>query len=140
MKMTLKELNEKYLGLTSLGKLTLPTKLRYAITCNIEDMQKHVERIEKMRKDLCERYCKKDDAGNPVMEESIINGVRRSNYSMDKKEEKEMNKEYEEFLETEEEVEIKKVKISVLEECEEKERYDLPNVAQQLAMNFMLEE
>lgn len=141
MKMTLKDLKEKYYGLATLGDLTLPVKLRYAITCNIESMKEHAERIEKMRNDLCEQYCKRDDNGDPVMVNSIVNGIKRSNYDMDEKTEMAMNKEYEDFLKTEEvEIEIRKVKISVLEECEEKERYDLPNVAQQLAMNFMLEE
>lgn len=141
MKMTLKELNEKYLGLTTLGNLTLPIKLRYAITCNMEAMQKHAERIEKVRKDLCEQYCKKDEHGELVMIDSIVNGKKRTEYDMEQKAQRKMNEEYESFLETEEvEAEIRKVKFSVLEECEEKDRYDLPNVAQQLAMNFMLEE
>lgn len=141
MKMTLKELNKKYMGLAALGNLTLPVKLRYAITCNLEAMQKHAERIEKTRKELCEQYCRKDEDGEPIMVDSIVNGVKRSEYDVEKKAEKAMNKEYEDFLETEEvEIDIRKVKFSILEECEEKDRYDLPNVAQQLSMNFMLEE
>lgn len=141
MKMTLKEVNEKYAALAGTGHLTLPIKLRYAITCNLDTLQKHAEHIEKTRKELCERYCKKDENGNPVMIKSFTGGQKRSNYDMSPKDERAMNREYDNFLETEEvEVEIRKVKLSVLEECEEKDRYDMPNVAQQLAMHFMLEE
>lgn len=141
MKMTLKEVSEKYAALAGTAKLTLPIKLGYAITCNLDAMQKHVEHIEKIRKELCERYCKKDADGNPVMVDKFVGGKKESSYDIAQDEVRELNREYENFLENEEvELEIRKVKISVLEECEGKERYNIPTVAQQLAIHFMLEE
>lgn len=140
MKLTLKEVNEKYIGLADLGKLVLPIKLSYAVAKNIDTLQPHVERIEKERKKLCEQYAKKDEDGNPKMIKSIVGGQERSNYDMDPGEQQAMNKEYEDFLETEEvDVEIRKVKLSLIEECE-KDRYNIPNVANQTALMFMLEE
>lgn len=140
MKMTLKEVNEKYIGLAGLGKLVLPIKLSYAVAKNIDTLQPHVERIEKERKKLCEQYAKKDKDGKPKMIKSVVGGQEHSNYDIDQEAQQVMNKEYEDFLETEEvDVDIRKVKLSLIEECE-KDRYSIPNVANQAALMFMLEE
>lgn len=141
MKMTLKEVNERYSALASTGSLTLPIKLSYAITCNLDALRKHVDYTEKARKELCERYCKRDADGNVVMIDSFSGGQKVSNYDMEPEKEKLFKTEYEDLINTEEaDVNIRKVKLSVLEECSTQERYDIPNVAQQLAMHFMISE
>lgn len=141
MKMTLKEVNERYAALAGTAKLALPIKLGYAITCNLDKLQKHAERIEKTRKELCERYCRKDADGNPLMVDKFVGGVKEKSYDLEPEDLKEMNREYEDFMENEEvEIEIRKAKYDLLEECEKNSRYSIPTVAQQLAMRFMLEE
>lgn len=140
MKMKLREVNKNLNGLAGLGGKVFPSKLSFAVSCNIERLQREAERIEKERKKLCEQYSDKDKDGKPVMVDSIINGQKTQEYRMSDTNRKELGNEYDEFLNTEIEVEIRTVKQEVLERCEEMERYDIPSVADIVSMAFMIEE
>lgn len=48
--------------------------------------------------------------------------------------------EYESLMDAEVDVTIRKVKMEVIEQCERAERYDIPTVAELVALAFMLEE
>lgn len=140
MKMKLKEAQVRLQNLAKLGTKTFPAKLSFAISCNIEKLQKEAEHIEKERKKLCEQYADKDDDGKPVMVDSVINGVESKEYKMDASARAAFGEEYDSLLDTEVDVNIRMVKTEVVEQCERAERYDIPTVAELLALAFMLEE
>lgn len=140
MKMKLKEAQVRLQNLAKLGTKTFPAKLSFAISCNIEKLQKEAEHIEKERKKLCEQYADKDDDGKPVMVDSVINGVESKEYKMDASARAAFGEEYDSLLDTEVDVNIRMVKTGVVEQCERAERYDIPTVAELLALAFMLEE
>lgn len=140
MKMKLKEAQVRLQNLAKLGTKTFPAKLSFAISCNIEKLQKEAEHIEKERKKLCEQYADKDDDGKPVMVDSVINGVESKGYKMDASARAAFGEEYDSLLDTEVDVNIRMVKTEVVEQCERAERYDIPTVAELLALAFMLEE
>lgn len=140
MKMKLKEVQVRLQNLAKLGTKTFPAKLSFAISCNIEKLQKEAEHIEKERKKLCEQYAEKDDDGKPVMVDSVIGGKESKEYKMDTSARTAFGEEYESLLDTEVDVTIRTVKTEVVEQCERAERYDIPTVAELLALAFMLEE
>lgn len=140
MKMKLKEVQERLKGLARMGTKTFPSKLSFAVSYNIEKLQKESERIEKERKKLCEQYAEKDDDGNPAMVDSVVNGNTVKEYKMDEDGRKAFGEEYEALLDTEVNVEIRTVKTEVVEQCEKVERYDIPTVAELVTMSFMLKE
>lgn len=139
MKMKAKEVQQNLVGLAKLHSKIFPVELSYAISANVEELQKEAERIEKERTKLCEQYAEKDEKGNPVMVDSILEGKTVKEYKMNEEKKRELKKEYETLLETEIEIKIRKVKTEVLSRCEASERYDLPSVAMIAGMSFMLE-
>ncbi len=140
MKMTLKEVNRHYTELSGLGSLVLPSKLSYALACNLEKLQREAERIENERRKLCEQYADKDKDGEPVMVDSVINGMKTQEYRMSDENRKAFTEEYEALLDTETEICIRMVKREEVERCEQAERYSIPSVRQLMALSFMLEE
>lgn len=140
MKMTEREVNRHYRNLAGIGNLVFPAKLSFAISCNLEKLQKEAERIDKERKNLCERYADKGDDGKPVMLDVVVNGEKTQEYKMSEDNRKLFEDEYNSLLDAEVEIDIRTVKTEVVERCEAAERYSIPTVAQLLAMSFMLEE
>lgn len=140
MKMKLKEVQVRFGNLMNLGKKTFPSKMSFAISCNIEKMQKEMEHIEQERKKLCEQYTEKDEDGKAVMVSSIVNGREAKEYKMNDENRNAFSEEFEELLDTEIDIDIRTVKTEVIEQCEKVNRYDIPTVAELLAMSFMLTE
>ena len=140
MRMTLKEVNRHFTELAGFGKKVFPSRLGFAISCNLERMQEEIERVENERKKLCEMYAEKDESGNVLMAESVINGQKMQEYKMSEENKKAFSEEYTQLLETEVEIDIRKSGMEEIEQCEKIERYDLLSVAELLALSFMLEE
>lgn len=140
MKMKLKEVQIHLLDLAKLGKKTFPARLSFALSCNIEKLQKEAEHIEKERKKLCGQYAEKDGSGKPIMADCVVNGKKSKEYKMDEAARAAFAEEYESLMDTEVDVAIWKVKMEVIEQCERAERYDIPTVAELVALAFMLEE
>lgn len=140
MKMKLKEVKRHFAELAGLGKMVFPSKLSFALSFNIEKLQKETERIEKERRKLCEQYAEKDGDGKALMADSVINGVKTQEYRMSDENRRAFEEEFDMLMDTEVEVAVRKVKMEEIERCEQAERYDIPAVAQILAMSFMLEE
>ncbi len=140
MKMKLKDVTMHYRDLEGLGSLILPSGLSFTISRNMDSLRLEVERMEKERKKLCERYAEKDDDGNPAMADSVIRGEKTREYKMLPEARAAFSEEYEKLLETEVEVPVSKAKREYISQCEEKERYSIPSVGHIAAMTFMLEE
>lgn len=140
MKMKLREVNKNLSILARMGGKTFPAKMSFAISRNFELLQRESERIEKERKRLCENYSEKDEEGNAVMIDSVIDGQPTKEYKMTEEKRSAFEVEYNELMDEEIEVDIRKVKQEVIERCEEAERYDIPTVADIVGMSFMIEE
>lgn len=140
MKMKLKDASRHYAGLAEVGDLILPSKLSFAVSVNMEKLFAEVERAEKERKKLCERYAEKDADGRPVMADSVVDGKKTREYKMDPEGMKTVNEEYQALLDTEVDVRISTVDAECIRQCEENERYSIPSARQIAAMAFMLEE
>lgn len=139
MKMILLEVKEKHEKLIGLGNLVLPAALSYAVAYNTEKMAAEVKRMEKEREKICAGYAEKDEDGNPVIIESVVNGAVKAEYKISEENRKELKKELNQLYETETEVEIRKAKADLIEQCEKNTRYSIPTVAQRCDMMFMLE-
>lgn len=142
VKMKAKEIREKLVGLMSLGELTLPGKLSYAISYNIEKLEQEFNRLEKERVKICERYAEKEESGKAITVQFEENGFKREKYKFpSQEEEKACDEEYQELMETEIEfADMRTVKWDEIEKCEGNQRYSMPTVKNIGIMNFMLED
>lgn len=140
MKMTLKEVRKNLDALNALGGIVFPVKLNFTIGYNLEKLQKEFERAEKQRLELCRQYAEKNEEGNPIMQQSNVNGQVSEFFKMSPENEVAFKKEYDDLMETEVDIEIRTVAPEVIERCEQAERYNVPTVAQLLGMSFMIED
>ena len=140
MKIRLKEAFIYAKRLAAFKDKVFPAKLSFAIYCNEETLQKEIERSEKERTKLCEQYAEKDEEGKPVMTDNIVNGKKVQAYKLSDENQAIFAEEYNELLETEVEIDIRKAKTSILEKCETYDRYSVLSVAEISALSFMLEE
>lgn len=139
MKMKEREVLEHCRELNRMGHLVLPSKLSFAISCNLEKLTREADRVEKERTKLCRRYADKGEDGDPVTVDSVSNGEVSKEYKMTKENRELFGKEYDAVLDTEIEIEIRSVKMEEVERCEAAERYSIPTVAQIRSLSFMLE-
>ena len=66
MKIKLGELKNIIEGMQDIANKDMPATFSYWITKTIPVLIKEHQDVEKSRNDLCMKYCKKDDEGNPV--------------------------------------------------------------------------
>lgn len=138
-KMTLKDVKKNASALSTLAGMRFPGKLRYAVAYNLEKLNREEKRIEEQRIELCRQYAEKDENGEAVMVQNVIDGSRSESFKMTLENEQAFTKEYAELLETEIDIDIRTVEASVVDRCDETERYDIPSVAQVIGMSFMIE-
>lgn len=138
--MKLIEVKGKIEKLKKLREKTFPAKMEYAISCNIETLEKELERIESERVRLCEKYACKDEDGNAIMDRNIIENDEKFTYRMSDESSKSFSEEYRDLMESEVDIDFRKVKIETIERCETIERYNVPTVDEISDMLFMIEE
>lgn len=139
MKMTLNELQKHYNDLSKLGKSTFPVKLSFAIRRNMEKMETEIKLMEKERLDLCRRFADRDEFGDPVLVDSVVNGspVKEFRISSGKQE---LLNEMEALFDSEVEIDIVTVPEDIMEQCERSEKYTIPSVEEIRNMSFMIAE
>ena len=131
MQMRLGEIKTRQNLLAPIVEKKLPPQLDHAIAKNLVRFQEETQIIESERIKLLNLYAKKDENNQPV----IVNGSyeledRRMNFEND----------FTEFLETEVDVEIRKVSCQELLEKLEDARYNALSPAEMLILDFMIEE
>jgi hypothetical protein len=144
MKMKLRKAVELYNDLTeknsgkaeekTLVNKILPSKFGYAISKNIVALGRESELFNKERERLCMQLCKKDDEGKPVMK------MGGRVYDISDEDLKILNKELEDLLNTEIEIEVIKVKKDILNQTDASERYQGLSVEELMMLDFMIEE
>lgn len=130
MQMKLSDVRVRYQNLMQLSAKKLPHKMAYAIAKNLLKLETEFKLTEERRKEMIDSYAVKDDAGAAV--------VKNGKYDFGDKED-EFNKEFEDFLATETEVDIHMIPSEVLETLEDA-RYDVLTPAEMVALDFMIAE
>ena len=114
----------------SLREKRLPVRLAYAIKKNMSSVQEAAAAYMDERKELVDRYAKKDENGEYLEEDNC--------YIMDDK--AGFEKDMEELLGIETEVEIHTVSITVVEKCDDDPKYDALTMEELGVIDYMLTE
>ncbi|MCC7575003.1 hypothetical protein KO361_05405 [Candidatus Woesearchaeota archaeon] len=95
-------------ALNNLSDVKLPVKTSYVIAKNIRELSKILEDIEKIKKQVFDKWVEKDKDGNPISE-----GNKEGVFKLKKN--NEFNKEMNELLDIENDVNISTVTLDDLE-------------------------
>ena len=126
------ELMNNHNLLVSLSGKKLPVRLSFAITVNIETMEKRVRQLDAMRLKLLASYANKDAAGEPV--------IKDGNYSLDEDALAQFQKEYGDLMQEQNDVPIKTITRDVIEAVDASDRYDALTPAEIIGMRFMIKD
>lgn len=138
MKMNLKEVAERLMGLKRIGEKTLPSALSFAIIHNTKVLEAEVKHLEDTRIKLCEQYAQKDEDGTPITEKYKTNGMEMEKYTFSKDSLAMYQEEYRALEEEVVDIDIHTAERTLVERCDQMERYDVPTLADIQAMDFML--
>ena len=108
----------------------LPVRFAYAIKKNISSVQEAAAAYTDERKELIDRYAKKDENGEYLEEDNC--------YIMEDK--AGFEKDMAELLGIETEVEIHTISITVVEKCDDDPKYDALTMEELDAIDYMLAE
>ena len=137
MKIKLGELKKMTENLCLMHEKILPVKISYAITRNIEALEKEFYAFEKQRIEICKHYAEKDEKGNPVTKTNPEDG--KTVYSIPDDAITAFNDELNELSNEEVDIGIRKVDITEFEKCEQTDRYDFPTGNYFSMLGFMIE-
>lgn len=96
--------------LASLMHRQFPVKISYALSKNISKLESDLKIYNSEREKIINKYCKKDEEGNLVIDES-------NNYSIEEEYIDICNKELNELLDIEVDIDIHKFKLNDLLQC-----------------------
>lgn len=132
MKIKLGDAKTMWEGLAELKKQKkkFPIKVKFAITQNVDALEKEASSLEIQRIELCEMYANKDKDGKPIIKDEA--------YDIPEGAKEELNKEYSDLKAEEVEVDIRMVPIEEFDKCEN-EPYEMPTWEDLYAMRFMIE-
>lgn len=123
--------NRKLLGMTAtlnvISGKSLPIKASYAIAKNLTKIQSELDIFNKERTKLVDKFCKKDENGKPV--------IKNGNFEVKQENLEEWNKNMNELLKIEVEIEPYKFSLNVFEGKD----YEL-TPSELMAIDFMIEE
>ena len=108
---------------------SLPVKLSYAISVNLGRLQKVAEDIGTARRKLLEKYSELDEEGKPV--------IKNGHYQIRDGEMPDLQKEMDQLMEEENEIDIRKVEMSIIDQCDSP-RCDMLSAKDIMAIDFML--
>lgn len=107
MKITNRELLNKIRVLESTAEKQLGVKVSYIIAKNIKNINKELELFNEEKIKIINKYSEKDEQGNPK--------INNNNFILVKGKEDLVNKEYNELLDIEIEIDIKKFNINEID-------------------------
>ena len=129
MRLTLKEISDKYQAFNKIIAKKLPIKLSYAISKNMTTLEDEAKVIDDNRIKLAQTYAEKNEDGSP----KVIN----NSYVIDDIES--FNKELSEYYKTEIDIDICKVNSSILDKLDDP-KYDVLSPSEIMTLQFMLED
>ena len=129
MNMTIQEVANRLAVLQGVVDKAWPVKLAYAVSVNIDHLQRAADPAEKQRRQILERFARKDENGMPVIE--------NNQYVIDDMDG--FRKDIDQLMSEEADVDIRMVDAAVLDACDQ-ERYDPVTPGTLLALKFMIKE
>lgn len=112
--------------------LILPRKVSVAIARNLTTINKEIELYNQQREDIAERYAKKDEKGNYVLDGNnytFANGKDRQSFI----------EEVSELNDTDIDINIFKFNVSELDRCDESDRYNIITPSQEVSLGWMID-
>lgn len=132
MKMTVSEIQNRHSILITIGGLTLPRKVSYAIAKNLVELEKELKIVLSQKEDIANNYALKDE------EDKFILSDDGKNYTFESSEKKKKYiSELEELIDTEIEVDIMTFDVSELDKCED-DRYNILTPVQEASLSWMM--
>ena len=116
-------------NLMPVSEKSLPVKLSYAISVNLGRLQKVAEDIGTARRKLLEKYSELDEEGKPV--------IKDGHYQIKDGEMPDLQKEMDQLMEEENEIDIRKVDMAIIDQCDSP-RCDMLSAKDIMAIDFML--
>ena len=116
-------------NLMPVSEKSLPVKLSYAISVNLGRLQNVAEDIGTARRKLLEKYSEQDEKGKSV--------IKDGHYQIRDGELPDLEKEMDQLMEEENELEFRKVDMAVIDQCDNP-RCDMLSAKDILAIDFML--
>ena len=128
--MKITEIGVKAQILSGLSKKKLPVKLGFAVSCNLDELAKWQKKTEEQRIELCKRYARKDDKGEPIIKDDRYDIEDMTALSSD----------VGELMDEDIEVNVRKVPDSLLDMIDLSDKYDALTPDEIGALQFMLTE
>lgn len=130
MKMKLVTVTENYKNLLTMIDKRLPLSLSHVITSNLITLENEYKVIEKQRIKLVEQYAERDEEGNiKTKDNEYCFGDNKEVF----------HKEYNEYLGTEMELDIRTIPFSDIEKMDGNSRYEVLTPRELLKIDFMIE-
>lgn len=127
--MKINEIAMKAQILAGLSRKKLPVKLGFAVSCNLDELVKWQKKTEKQRIELCRRYSKKDDKGEPI--------INDDKYDIEDMES--LTEDVKQLMEEEIDVSVRKVPSDLLDAVDLSDKYDALTPDEIGALQYMLE-
>ena len=118
-------------ALAALEKKSLPVKISFAVSVNIEKLNETAKQVEKQRIAILEKFSKKDEDGKPLIEEN--------RYQIEEGSMEEVTGQVTELMEEDVDVASRKVSVDALQQCDENDKYDTLTPGELLSISFMIE-
>ena len=129
MRLTLKEISDKYQTISSITSKKLPIKLSYAISKNMVVLESEAKVIDDNRIKLAQTYAEKNEDGTPkIIDHSYVISDLES-----------FNKELNEYYKSETDIEVCKIYSNELDKLDDP-RYDVLSPSEIMALQFMFED
>lgn len=127
--MKINEIAMKAQILAGLSRKKLPVKLGFAVSCNLDELVKWQKKTEEQRIELCRRYSKKDDKGEPI--------INDDKYDIEDMES--LTEDVKQLMEEEIDVSVRKVPSDLLDAVDLSDKYDALTPDEIGALQYMLE-
>ena len=127
--MKINEIAMKAQILAGLSRKKLPVKLGFAVSCNLDELVKWQKKTEEQRVELCRRYSKKDDKGEPI--------INDDKYDIEDMES--LTEDVKQLMEEEIDVSVRKVPSDLLDAVDLSDKYDALTPDEIGALQYMLE-
>lgn len=125
-----------HMELKKISECILPRKMSYAISRNLQALQKEADVFEAQKKDIADRYALKDEAGQFVLKYTGNIGMYQF---ADGEKNTAFNKELAELRTTEVEIDVFVFVAEEIDKCYESENYAILTPAQEAGIAWMID-
>lgn len=132
---TYEKILNMHMELKKISECILPRKMSYAISRNLQALQKEADVFEAQKKDIADRYALKDEAGQFVLKYAGNIGMYQFE---DGEKNAAFNKELSELRATEVEIDVFVFSAEEIDQCYESDNYAILTPAQEAGIAWMI--